>query len=57
MFAGGEVIFWSVNEGNPEVEHQVDDQRTSILCQKDLMKKVGQEMSLLNRELILNFSN
>lgn len=44
VFAGGEVIFGRVDERNPEVEHQIDDQRASILCQKDLEKK-GQDQS------------
>lgn len=39
VFTRGEVIFGCVDEGNPEVEHQVDDQRTGILCQKDLKKE------------------
>lgn len=39
VFAGGKVIFGGVDERNPEVEHQIDDQRAGILCQKDLKKK------------------
>ena len=38
VFTGGKVIFGCIDEGNPEVEHQIDDQRTRILCQKDLEK-------------------
>lgn len=39
VFTGGKIIFRSINEGNPEVEHQIDDQRTSILRQKYLKKE------------------
>lgn len=36
VFAGGEVVFGGVDEGNPEVEEQVDDQRPRVLRQEDL---------------------
>lgn len=36
MLAGGEVVFGGVDEGNPEVEEQVDDQRPGVLRQEDL---------------------
>lgn len=36
MFAGGEVVFGGVDEGNPEVEEQVDDQGPGVLRQEDL---------------------
>lgn len=36
VFTGGEVIFGSVDEGNPEVEQQIDDQRSGVFCQKHL---------------------
>lgn len=39
VFTSGKVIFGCVDEGNPEVEHQIDDQGTSILCQEDLKKR------------------
>lgn len=39
VFTGGKVIFGCVDEGNPEVEHQIDDQRAGILCQKDLKER------------------
>lgn len=32
VFTGGKVIFGWVDEGNPEVEQQIDDQWTSVLC-------------------------
>lgn len=35
VFAGGEVVFGGVDEGNPEVEEQVDDQRPRVLRQED----------------------
>lgn len=36
VFAGGKVIFGSIDEGNSEVEQQINDQRTGVLSQKDL---------------------
>lgn len=36
VFAGGEVVFGGVDEGNPEVEEQVDDQRPRVLRQENL---------------------
>lgn len=36
VFAGGKVIFGCIDEGNPEVEQQINDQRASVLGQKDL---------------------
>lgn len=39
MFTGGKVIFRCVDEGNPEVKHQVDDQRAGIFSQKDLKER------------------
>lgn len=36
VFAGGKVIFGRIDEGNPEVEQQINDQRTRVLSQKDL---------------------
>ena len=39
VFTGSKVIFRCVDEGNPEVEHQVDDQGTGILSQKDLKER------------------
>lgn len=32
VFTGGKVIFGWVDEGNPEVEQQIDDQWTGVLC-------------------------
>lgn len=32
MLAAGEVIFWRIDEGQTEVEHQVDDERAGALC-------------------------
>lgn len=32
MLAAGKVVFWRIDEGQTEVEHQVDDQRASTLC-------------------------
>lgn len=31
VFTGGKVIFGWVDEGNPEVEQQIDDQWTGVL--------------------------
>lgn len=46
MFTGGKVIFGCVDERNPEVEHQIDDQRAGVLCQKHLKEKnVGRDKS------------
>lgn len=39
MFTGGKVIFGSVDEGNSEIEHQIEDQRTGVLGEKDLKKR------------------
>lgn len=39
VFTGGEVIFGCIDEGDPEVEHQIDDQGSGVLCQKDLRGK------------------
>lgn len=36
VFTGRKVIFGGVDEGNPEVEQQVDDKRAGVLRQKDL---------------------
>lgn len=41
VFAGGEVVFGGVDERNPEVEEQVDDQGPGVLCQEDL--QVGRD--------------
>lgn len=38
VFTGGEVIFGRVDEGNSEVEHQIEDEWTHILGQEDLKK-------------------
>lgn len=34
--AGREVVFVAIDEGNPEVEEQVDEKGSRILCQEDL---------------------
>lgn len=49
VFTGSKVIFGCIDEGNSEVEHQIDDQRTGILGQEDLRKrqKAGQRESQL----------
>lgn len=39
VFAGREVVFGCVDEGNPEVEEQVDDQRARVLRQEDLPQR------------------
>lgn len=36
MFTGGEVIFGCIDEGNSEVEQEIDDQRTGVFCQENL---------------------
>lgn len=40
VFAGSEVIFRCIDEGNPEVEQQINDQRAGIFRQKDLKQRI-----------------
>lgn len=39
VFAGGEVVFGCIDEGNPEVEQQINDQGAGVLRQEDLKKR------------------
>lgn len=41
VLAGGEVILGGVYEGNPEVEHEVDEQRPDILGEEHLGRDTG----------------
>lgn len=34
--AGREVIFVAIDEGHPEIEEQVDEKGSRVLCQEDL---------------------
>lgn len=49
MFAGFEVILGGVDEGQSEIEHQVDDERSDALSQEHLTegKKWGERMSCM----------
>ena len=39
VFTGGEVVFGGVDEGNPEVEHEIEEEGTSVLGQEHLQNK------------------
>lgn len=57
MFTGSKVIFGCIDEGNPEVEHQIDDQRTGILCQEDLKRKYRKQDSMSQSCYTLSSAN
>lgn len=40
--AGREVIFVAIDEGHPEIEEQVDEKGSRVLCQEDLGRRAGE---------------
>ena len=41
MFAGGEVVFGCIDEGNPEIKHQIEEQWAGVLCEEHLGEGAG----------------
>lgn len=39
VLAGAEVISWAINEGNPEIKEQVNEEGPSILCEEYLTEQ------------------